>query len=165
MADLVPFWSPGVGALVGGGFSLVGSYIASKRPETLAAKDRRRREERECRSGVSNLLAELQANLRVLKHYDTLHRNTLVSFSADVWNSNKAVIATVSRETEQLVQTGYAELAMANAIVPHSIQRYGDQYALDSYKGHVEIARDLLQEAIAGIESWLEQATSGSSDE
>ena len=150
-----------VGALVGGVLSLVGSLLATRKAadsaNKLAATERQRHAEQERRSTVSAVLAEIQAILRVAEKPETMTRNTLVPFSMDVWTSSKGAIGFVDPEIERLSQEAYAELALANALAAQNVHLpYGRGDLNDPYRKHVKDMIRNFQQAIPGIERWLD---------
>ncbi|MFC1962752.1 hypothetical protein ACFLWB_02000 [Chloroflexota bacterium] len=107
-SDWMPFESAVVGALVGGGLSLLGSHLATRKAvesaTKLAVAEHQQREEKERRASVSAVLAEIRAILRVVQEPATMTMNTLVTFSMDVWKSSKEAIAFVGPEVEHVIQ-------------------------------------------------------------
>ena len=151
--------------MVGGSLSLLGSLIATRKAADsagkLAALERKRREEQECRTAVSGVLAEIRAILRVVDEPATLTTNTLVAFSMDIWRSSIGAIAYVDPEIERVLQEAYAELALANSLAAQNLHlAYGSGNLNDPYRKHVREMEAGFRTATSGLEEWLHQAAS-----
>ena len=107
---------------------------------------------------ISSVLAEMQAALEIFNQPHTLTSNTLVTFSMDIWKSNLGSLGPLGSETERIIQVGYAEMALANALAIQNLHiGYGLGYLNDSYRDHVRTMADEFSKAIESIEQWLSQ--------
>ncbi|MBA7643386.1 hypothetical protein ES703_51111 [subsurface metagenome] len=134
---------------------LVGAFLGYFLSRFGAKQEKESRTGEKLEEAISGILVELETNLKLAKKP---FQNRLVPFVTSMWEVHKGEILRLPKKLKDVLYQVYVEIEMANNLVEADIHQleYGRGYYNEPYKEKKNSIVGKTEQAIKGLEDWLE---------